>query len=381
MFLGGGSHVTQRPSRPAATLATGRERLHWVDFAKAVAIVLVVLYHVSITGVDFLFPGTDSFALASWREVSRMLLPIRMPLFFLVAGILASGAIRRPWKASWRSRFADILWPYLLWSLIFAGVAGFAYQPDDPFGYTQFSLGTIPQGGTAYWFLPVLVVFFVLAKVLRPIAPLATLGALVLLSVQSAIGDYIPGFVPDELALNIVRLANFALWYFLGCFAGTTIKRIADASSSRLMVGAAAIYAALTYLIYIRETDLPLSMTITVTGLVCAITLSAWATRYSAVRTAASYIAARTLPIYLMHPFLLSLIGGAFVWAGGGQGVLSQSLPVLNAIAVPVLTVLLTAGSLVAYDFLMRTPLRALFQFPGAGRISAARSFADARSR
>lgn len=373
--------MAQRPSHPAAPLVTGRERLYWVDFAKAVAIVLVVLYHVSITGIDLLFPGTQSFALASWKEVSRMLLPIRMPLFFLVAGMLASGAIRRPWKASWRSRFADILWPYLLWSLIFAGVAGFAYQPEDPSGYAEFSLATIPQGGTAYWFLPVLVVFFVLAKVLRPVASLATLGALVLLSVQSAIGDHIPGFVPDELAANIVRLANFALWYFLGCFAGTTIKRIADASSYRLMVGAAAIYAVLTYLIYIRGTELPLSMTITITGLVCAITLSAWATRYPAVRTAAGYIAARTLPIYLMHPFLLSLIGGAFFWAGGAHAFLSQSLPVLNAIAVPALTFMLTAGSLLAYDFLMRTPLRVLFQFPGAARVPAARSFADAGSR
>jgi uncharacterized membrane protein YcfT len=373
--------VSQRLNHPVAPLVTGGERLHWVDVAKAVAIVLVVLYHVSITGVDFLFPGTESFALAAWREACRMLLPIRMPLFFLVAGMLASGAILRPWKASWRSRFADILWPYLLWSLIFAGVAGFAYQPDNPFAYTQFSLATIPQGGTAYWFLPVLVVFFVLAKVLRPVASLATLGALVLLSVQSAIDGYLPGFVPDELAINIVRLANFALWYFLGCFAGTTIKRIAGASSVRLILGAAAIYAALTYLIYIRDTELPLSITITITGLICAITLSVWATRYRVVRNAARYMAARTLPIYLMHPVLLSLIGGAFVWSGGGQGVLSQSLPVLNAVAVPVLTVVITAGSLVAYDFLMRTPLRVLFQFPGAARVPVARSLAGAGNR
>lgn len=350
-------HVSQPPAAP-------RERLHWVDFAKAVAILLVVLYHVSITGVDLIFPGTGSFALKAWEEISRMLLPVRMPLFFLTAGMLASSAVLRPWKASWRSRFADILWPYLVWSLMFAGIAGFAYQPGNPLGYAQFSLGTIPQGGTAYWFLPVLVVFFVLAKVLRPVAPLAILGALILLSVQSVIGDHLPGFIPSELAANIVRVANFALWYFLGCFAAPSVRRIAAAHSTALMLGAVGMYAALAYLIYLRGTELPLSITITVTGLVSAVTLSAWATRYAPVRTAARYLAARTLPIYLIHPFLLALIAGLLILAGDGQSVLSQSLPVLNAVAVPALTILLTAASLLAYDFLLRTPLRLLFRFP-----------------
>lgn len=348
-------HVSQPPVAP-------QERLHWVDFAKAVAILLVVLYHVSITGVDLLFPGTGSFALKAWEEISRMLLPVRMPLFFLTAGMLAASAVFRPWKASWRSRFADILWPYLVWSLMFAGIAGFAYQPGDPLGYTQFSLGTIPQGGTAYWFLPVLVVLFVLAKVLRRVAPLAILCALILLSVQSVIGDHLPGFIPGELAVNIVRLANFALWYFLGCFAAPTLRRIAAAHSSTLMLGAAGMYAALAYLIYIRGTELPLSITITVIGLTAAVTLSAWATRYPLVRTAARYLAARTLPIYLIHPFLLSLIAGWLIFAGDGQSVLSQSLPVLNAVAVPAITILLTVASLLAYDFLLRTPLRLLFR-------------------
>lgn len=366
--------MTQRFSQPSALPSFRGERLHWVDFAKAVAILLVVLYHVSVTGVDLLFPGTQSFPLKAWEEISRMLLPIRMPLFFLTAGMLAAGAIRRSWTASWRSRFADILWPYLLWSLVFAGVAGLAYQPEDPLGYAHFSLATIPQGGTAYWFLPVLVVFFILAKLLRPVAPLAMLTALILLSVQSVIGDHLPDFVPDVLATNIVRVANFALWYFLGCFAGQVIKRVAGAGSPILMLGTAAIYAALAYLIYIRGTELPVSITITITGLILAITLSAWATRYPLVRSAARYLAARTLPIYLLHPFLLSLIGGSLILMGGGESALSQSVAALNIAAVPVLTIILTAVSLVAYDFLMRTPLRVLFRFPFAEPTRVAQS-------
>ena len=35
------------------------ERLHWVDVAKASAVVLVVLYHVAITGMSVLTVGSN----------------------------------------------------------------------------------------------------------------------------------------------------------------------------------------------------------------------------------------------------------------------------------------------------------------------------------
>lgn len=347
------------------------ERLHWVDTAKAAAILLVVLYHVGGTGVSMLFPGTTSYALTAWDELSRMLLPVRMPLFFLAAGMLASKAVHRPWRASWRSRFADILWPYILWSVVFALVAGFAYRPADPRGYTEFSLGTILQGGTAYWFLPVLVVFFAAAKLLREHPHLTTLAALLLLVAQPAVARQIPEFVPDALATNIGRLVTFALWYFIGCYASTYMRRLADTGTRALMVGAVVIYGGMAYLVYVRGTELPVLFGMTVTGLMAAITLSVWASRFAPVRAASSYLAARTLPIYLVHPVLLSVLGGVAIFLRGGGSPIPQDLLVLNVVAVPVIVVVITAGSLAAYDLAVCSRFRWLFKPPQrAGKVA-----------
>lgn len=340
------------------------DRLHWVDTAKAAAILLVVLYHVGGTGVTMLFPGTSSAALTVWNEVSRTLLPVRMPLFFLAAGMLASKAVHRPWSASWRSRFADILWPYLLWSIVFSLVAGFAYRPADPWGYTTFSLGTILQGGTAYWFLPVLVVFFVAAKMLREHPHLTTLVALLLLIVQPAVARQIPEFIPDALATNVGRLGTYALWYFIGCYASLQVKRLADTGTRALMVGAVVMYGGLAYLVYGRGTELPVVTVMTITGLVAAIMLSVSASRFAPVRASSRYLAARTLPLYLLHPVLLAVSGGLAAFFGGGKSSIPQELDILNVVAVPVLFVVITAGSLVLYDLAVDSRLRWLFKPP-----------------
>lgn len=335
-----------------------------MDTAKAAAILLVVLYHVAGTGVTMLFPGTSSLALTVWNELSRTLVPVRMPLFFLAAGMLASKAVHRPWRASWRSRFADILWPYLLWSLVFSLVAGFAYRPADPWGYTTFSLGTILQGGTAYWFLPVLVVFFVAAKLLRGHPHLTTIVALLLVVAQPAVKRLIPEFVPDALAVNIGRVVIFALWYFIGCYASMQVKRLADTGTRALVVGAVVMYGGLAYLVYGRGTELPVVTVMTITGLVGAIMLSVWASRFAPVRAASGYLAARTLPLYLVHPVLLAVLGGLAAFFGGGKSPLPQDLAVLNVAAVPVLVVAVTAGSLVAYDLAVGSRFRWLFKPP-----------------
>ncbi len=353
-----------RLTSPSPVQSQQQERLHWVDTAKAAAILLVVLYHVAGTGVSMLFPGATSIAMTAWNELSRMLLPVRMPLFFLAAGMLASKAVHRPWGAAWRSRFADILWPYVLWSVVFGLVAGFAYKPADPWGYTEFSLGTILQGGTAYWFLPVLVVFFVTAKLFRGHPHLTTLVAFLLLVLQPAVARLIPELVPDALATNIGRLVTFALWYFIGCYAATYVKRLAVTGTRALMVGSVVIYGGMAYLVYVRGTELPVLTLVTVTGLMAAITLSVWASRFAPVRAASKYLAARTLPIYLVHPVLLSVLGGLAIFLGGGRSPIPKDLVILNVLAVPVLVVVITAGSLVAYDLAVGSRLRWLFKAP-----------------
>lgn len=73
--------------------------------------VLVVVYHVSLTGLNNMARGGD-YATHFWGLLSTWLLPVRMPLFFLVSGVLATNALQRPWRRILRPRILDHVWTF-----------------------------------------------------------------------------------------------------------------------------------------------------------------------------------------------------------------------------------------------------------------------------
>ena len=69
-------------------------RVGWPDTAKGICIILVVLWHVvtkhaiEVAGAG---PVTDA-----WVMLNAQLLPLRIPLFFLVSGVFAARAVLDP---------------------------------------------------------------------------------------------------------------------------------------------------------------------------------------------------------------------------------------------------------------------------------------------
>src|ERR1043166_6815366 len=71
--------------------ATGR--LDWVDVAKGICIVLVVMMH-STFGVErTIGTSTSLHGFIDWAR------PFRMPDFFLISGLFLAARIDRPWRA------------------------------------------------------------------------------------------------------------------------------------------------------------------------------------------------------------------------------------------------------------------------------------------
>src|SRR5581483_7551827 len=75
----------------ASNDATGR--LDWVDVAKGICIILVVMMH-STFGVEKSIASET--ALHTFIEWAR---PFRMPDFFLISGLFLAARIDRPWRA------------------------------------------------------------------------------------------------------------------------------------------------------------------------------------------------------------------------------------------------------------------------------------------
>jgi fucose 4-O-acetylase-like acetyltransferase len=86
----------------------------WVDYAKGIAIILVVYRHVEF-GIR-----NSGVPLNQWIiNLNDMLYSFRMPLFFLLSGLFFQKSIARKGEKSFLvSRVNTLLYPYVLWAII-----------------------------------------------------------------------------------------------------------------------------------------------------------------------------------------------------------------------------------------------------------------------
>ena len=146
--------------------STAVARVDWVDYAKGICIVLVVLMH-STLGVQ---KATGEITwLNSFIEWAR---PFRMPDFFMISGLFLASRIERPWREYLDSKAAHFLYFYVLWmTILYFAKGGFlaAHNPgellkDWAFGFIQ------PNG--ALWFIYILPVFMIVLKLTRQVPPI-----------------------------------------------------------------------------------------------------------------------------------------------------------------------------------------------------------------
>jgi uncharacterized membrane protein YcfT len=142
-----------------ASLSTARDpRVPWVDYAKGICIIFVVMMH-STLGV-----GEDAGGEGFMHYVVAFARPFRMPDFFLISGLFLSLVIDRDWRKYLDRKVVHFFYFYVLWMLI-QGVL--KWLPDGPavFGQ-QFAFALVQPFGTL-WFIYLLPVFFVTAKLLK----------------------------------------------------------------------------------------------------------------------------------------------------------------------------------------------------------------------
>ncbi|MGO1563147.1 MAG: acyltransferase family protein, partial [Actinomycetaceae bacterium] len=249
---------------------------------------------------------------------------------------------------------------YVLWSLAFAAFAGFAYRPHEPGAYALDRLWAIPFAGTAYWFIAVLAVFFVAAKLLRRWSYVVLAAALILAAAAPYLEPVIEESWPPLTTYAVIRVARYAFWYFLGCYAYSAVRRVSELDPRPLLLIGGSAFVALTFASNAGDLERPLAFPLSVTGLTAVVGVSVLAVRSERVRSWSRYVGGRTLPIYLIHPVLINLLVLAAVTSGGTW----SADETLTAWLTPALVVVSVALSVVVYDLLMRTPARVLFQPP-----------------
>jgi uncharacterized membrane protein YcfT len=148
--------------RPLAT-----ERLDWVDYAKGICIIMVVMMH-STLGVE-LAAGSTGFM----HSVVEFAKPFRMPDFFLISGLFLAKVIDRDWRTYTDRKVVHFAYFYILWVTIqFAFKApGMAMENGWTYAVSMYAFSFIEPFGTL-WFIYMLPIFFIVTKLtLRIPAP------------------------------------------------------------------------------------------------------------------------------------------------------------------------------------------------------------------
>src|ERR1700744_3997882 len=160
MAANGTSAVTDRPRSP-----TG-ERGDWVDYAKGICIVMVVMMH-SVLGVE---KATDQTGFM--HLVVMFAKPFRMPDFFLISGLFLPIVINRDWRIYLDRKVMHFAYFYVLWVTIQFGFKAPAFAAETSWSHAGLLyLESFIDPFSTLWFIYLLPIFFVVIKAVRNMPP------------------------------------------------------------------------------------------------------------------------------------------------------------------------------------------------------------------
>jgi len=157
--------VAEHSARPGRLAPV---RIDWVDYAKGICIVMVVMMH-SVLGVE-LAAGQTGFM----HLLVAFAKPFRMPDFFLISGLFLSVVIDRDWRTYLDRKVVHFAYFYVLWVTIQFGFKAPAFAAETSWAHAGFMyLESFIEPFGTLWFIYLLPVFFVVAKATRKMPPLA----------------------------------------------------------------------------------------------------------------------------------------------------------------------------------------------------------------
>jgi uncharacterized membrane protein YcfT len=318
-------------------------RIAWVDYAKGICIVLVVMMH-STLGV-----GTAAGGEGFLHTVVAFAKPFRMPDFFLISGLFLARVIDRDWRTYLDRKVVHFAYFYVLWMTIqfVLKAPGYAAEHGVAAALQLYLFSFIEPFGTL-WFIYLLPVFFVVTKLTRAVPPLIVwLIAAALESAPIATG----WMLIDEFA---ARFVYFYTGYWLASYVFDLASDVQDKPAAA--VAWLALWATLNGLLvfggYAEEPGLSLLLGLLGAGAVVSVAaLLARTQMFDPLR----YCGEHSIVIYLS--FFLFMAGTRVVLLKTGL------IPDVGLMSL-IVTIAGIVGPLMLFWLVRRTPLRFLFERP-----------------
>ena len=166
--------TTNGTQRAGQLTNSAASRLDWVDYAKGLCIIMVVMMH-STLGVEAAV-GREGFM----HAVVEFAKPFRMPDFFLISGLFLARVIDRNWRTYIDRKVVHFAYFYVLWITIQFAVKAPAFAAEHGLLDVgkQYLLSFVEPFGTL-WFIYLLPIFFVVTKLTQrvPVAVMLIIGA------------------------------------------------------------------------------------------------------------------------------------------------------------------------------------------------------------
>lgn len=325
-------------------------RMGWIDYAKGIAIVLVVYRHVEF-GIR-----NSGIPLNQWViNLNDMLYSFRMPLFFLLSGLFFQKSIERKGEKRFLvSRINTLLYPYILWALIqitlqimFPGVANAHRSVRD-----YMNILIQPRNLDQLWYLFALFNVTLLYLLTSRLFKYDNIARLVLSLIFLALAP---------LVKEISTVYDILLHYIFFCignitaswfFSDKTQDRLS--SMSGLLILLPVFVLCQYYFLYHQQMNLYLYAVIALIGSMFVIMVSFQLEKYQ-VLPILKLFGHYSLYIYLLHVPIVSVI----------RYVLLQYWLGINEIVLLVLLILIAIFfSIIIYRVLMQMKMRWLFHGP-----------------
>ncbi len=284
------------PETVLGHLRVMKQRIEWIDLVKASSVLLVVFMHASNTLVDI----AGASALTSFlQHFNHLVEPLRMPIFFLVSGMLAASAIHRPWRETTK-RTTGMVYLYVTWMVVYFGfIALLGAQINEPISAILFAR-------SGFWYLYAMALFFVIARLLRnQPAWVVVAVALVPNLLRPVTQEFFEGLVPGGMYTSMAMNLGF---FLLGAYFKEILGTLAQKTTVVHTV-ALGIVAVVSGTLWLNtpgtagQSYLPMSVIWVAFGL----SLAAQITRNGAPAWS-RYVGARTLPIYVWQWPLLFVV-------------------------------------------------------------------------
>lgn len=332
-------------------IAGNNNRVDWVDYAKGFCIIMVVMLH-STFGVQEAM-GREGFmqALVAFAK------PFRMPDFFLISGLFLARVIDRDWRTFLDRKVIHFAYFYALWITIQFALKAPGFAADHGWaGVLGLYLFSFIEPFGTLWFIYLLPIFFVVAKLARElrIPPLAVwLGGAALEIAHITTG----WLVIDEFASRFV-------YFYTGYLAARQVFAFTREAQDRVklaLVGLLGWGVVNGVLVFTGHAGLPfVSLALGFAGAMAVVTLSALLAK-SDLFAPVRYCGRNSIVIYLAFFLPMAATRTALIKSG-----LIENVGVISLIVTAVAVV----GALAMWWAARDTRLGLLFKRPAWAHLS-----------